>query len=141
MPYRVVTIVLALSCVASNQLIAQRGAPAAVASDTSSQRSEPRYRLFATQNIWTFLLLDSSTGKIWQVQFSLSDSAFAGRLPVNDNALAIAGTAHVGRFTLRETQNIFTFLLLDQDDGRAWQVQWSPDEHSRGIMRSLSLAP
>jgi len=84
------------------------------------------------------LLLDSSTGRIWQVHFALSDSSFAGRLALNDEALAPPAAAHVGRFTLQETQNIFTFLLLDQDDGRVWQVQWSNDADQRGVMRQLS---
>jgi hypothetical protein len=46
--------------------------------------------------------------------------------------------AHVGRFSLRETQNVYTFLLLDQDDGRVWQLQWSNDKGNRGLIRVLS---
>lgn len=30
-----------------------------------------RFRLYSTENIWNFLLLDSHTGKIWQCQFSI----------------------------------------------------------------------
>ena len=29
------------------------------------QKSEPRYRLFETQNFWTFIQLDTATGKMW----------------------------------------------------------------------------
>ena len=32
-----------------------------------------------------------------------------------------------GRFTLYATSNMFNFSLLDQIDGRVWQVQWSTD--------------
>jgi hypothetical protein len=32
-----------------------------------------------------------------------------------------------GRFTLYPTQNIYTFVLLNQDNGVAWQVQWAPN--------------
>jgi len=84
------------------------------------------------------LLLDSSTGRIWQVHFAVSDSSFAGRLTLNEEAFAPPEAAHVGRFTLQETQNVFTFLLLDQDDGRVWQVQWSNEKDQRGVLRQLS---
>ncbi|NBW65984.1 hypothetical protein EBR44_09520 [bacterium] len=100
-------------------------------------RSEVRFSLTPTQNIWTFLLLDSSNGRVWQVQYAIRDSAFTGRLAVNDDELAPPASARVGRFTLRETQNMFSFLLLDQDDGRVWQLQWSTDEAKRGLVRQL----
>lgn len=102
------------------------------------RRSDARFTLTPTQNIWTFLLLDSSNGRVWQVHYAVADSAFAGRLAINEDALTPAASAHVGRFTLQETQNIYTFLLLDQDDGRVWQLQWSNDESNRGIVRVLS---
>jgi hypothetical protein len=103
-------------------------------------RPASRFTLTPTQNIWVSLLLDSSNGRIWQIHFSVSDSSFAGRLPISEEALVPATEAHAGRFTLQETSNIFTFLLLDHDDGRVWQVQWSNDESTRGVMRQLSQA-
>jgi hypothetical protein len=104
------------------------------------RREDARFTLTPTQNVWTFLLLDSNTGRVWQLHYSLADSAFAGRLPINEAALAPPSSAHSGRFLLQETQNIFNFLLLDQDDGRVWQIQWSYDEEKRGIMAVLSKA-
>ena len=38
------------------------------------------------------------------------------------------------RFTLYPTQNMYTFILLDQLDGKTWQVQWSTEASNRGIM-------
>ena len=32
---------------------------------------ESRFRLYETQNMWTFIMLDTYTGKNWQVQFSV----------------------------------------------------------------------
>jgi hypothetical protein len=110
-----------------------RGAPRAL-----PQRLDVGFTLTPTQNIWTFLLLDSRTGRLWQIQYGVSDTAFAGRLPINEETLAPADSAHVGRFSLHETQNMFNFLLLDHDDGRVWQVQWSTTEEARGIVRVLS---
>jgi hypothetical protein len=103
------------------------------------QRSDVRFTLTPTQNIWTFLLLDSNNGRVWQVQYAVSNDALTGRFAINDSSLVPRTSAHVGRFTLQETQNIYTFLLLDQDDGRVWQIQWSSDESKRGIVRVLSL--
>ena len=39
-----------------------------------------------------------------------------------------------GRFTLHSTQNIYTFILLDQIEGKMWQVQWSTKLEDRGII-------
>lgn len=44
----------------------------------------------------------------------------------------------MGRFTLYPTQNVFTFILLDQIDGRMWQVQWSTKaENMKGIVAGI----
>ena len=39
-----------------------------------------------------------------------------------------------GRFTLYPTTNTFNFILLDQIDGRTWQVQWSFEKKKRMIL-------
>jgi hypothetical protein len=38
------------------------------------------------------------------------------------------------RFTLYPTQNIYTFILLDQLEGKTWQVQWSSEPENRGLI-------
>ena len=30
-----------------------------------------RFKLFSTQNMWTFIKLDTQTGQMWQVQYSV----------------------------------------------------------------------
>ncbi len=35
------------------------------------QLREPQYQLFPTENMWTFLKLNTVTGQIWQVQYSI----------------------------------------------------------------------
>lgn len=105
---------------------------------TAQVRPDTRYTIMPTQNIWTSLLLDSRTGRIWQIHFALNDSSFAGRLPVNEVPLVTPAEARTGRFVLQATDNLFTVLLLDQDDGRVWQVQWSNDANKRFIVRQLS---
>ena len=78
------------------------------------------YRLFNTKNIFMFLKLDTSDGRVWEVQWG--DKAHTFIAPINLKALVPDGKA--GRFTLYPTSNIFTFLLLDQETGDAWRIQW-----------------
>lgn len=98
-------------------------APLALAEEfhlESTQNPDAPYRLFNTQNIYTFLKLDTRAGRIWQVQWGDKDHTFIE--PVNPRALVSDGKP--GRFTLYPTSNIYTFILLDQETGDAWHVQW-----------------
>src|SRR5207247_3374182 len=70
-------------------------------------RPNSRFTLTPTQNIWTSLLLDSSTGRIWQVHFAVSESSFAGRLALNEEEFAPLAAASVGILTFQVTQYIF----------------------------------
>lgn len=85
-----------------------------------TQKTDVPYRMFRTQNIYTLLKLDTRTGQVWQVQWGDEGHRFVTSISLK--VLAVGG--RVGRFTLCPTMNIFTFILLDQEDGRAWQVQW-----------------
>lgn len=97
-----------------------------------------RYRLFQTTNIWTFILLDTATGRAWQVQYAVGDNS-AARLHINEHSLLPDNVIEKnGRFTLYPTQNMYNFLLLDREDSRIWQLQWSIEPEFRGIMRSIN---
>ena len=76
-----------------------------------------RYKLYGTENMYTLLELDTKTGKIKQVQWSLdSDSE--------------------GTFELYPTKNMYQFILIDKTDGRKWHVQWGTGgDKSRWIRR------
>lgn len=91
------------------------------------------YQLFATQNMWTFIKLDTRNGKMWQVQFDIS-SDNRGEAPLNSRSLVNAEKEVKGRYTLYPTQNIYNFLLLDQIDGYVYQVQWSMKADNRGVI-------
>src|SRR5258706_13793969 len=60
-------------------------------------RPNSRFTLTPTQNVWTSLLLDTSTGRIWQVHFAVSDSSFAVRLALNAEAFALPAAPRIGR--------------------------------------------
>jgi hypothetical protein len=90
-----------------------------------TQNPDAPFRLFNTLNIYTLLKLDTRDGRIWQVQWG-ADEDHRFSEPINVTTLASSGRA--GRFTLYPTTNIFTFVLLDQDTGDAWHVQWGKPE-------------
>lgn len=100
-----------------------------------SQAAETtRYKLYPTQNMWNFIKLDTQTGKMWMVQFSVEDSNDRFVYDLNPLYLYFNDDMVNGRFELYPTQNSWNFILLDQIDGRTWQVQWSFDKDKRGIV-------
>ena len=91
------------------------------------------YQLFPTQNIWTFIKLDTRNGKMWQVQYSVGEENRMESV-LNSIPLAFGNQDLAGRFTLYPTQNIYNFILLDQINGSVYQVQWSMKEENRGVI-------
>lgn len=89
-------------------------------SQEPTQNPDATFRLYNTKNIYTLLRLDTRDGRIWQVQWGDKDHRFIE--PLNPDALITDGKS--GRFTLYPTSNIYTFILLDQETGDAWHVQW-----------------
>lgn len=51
---------------------------------------KPAYELYRTENMWTFLKLETSTGKIWQVQYAVGDGD-AFETVLSDVSLAFDG--------------------------------------------------
>lgn len=96
-----------------------------------------RYRLYPTENIYTFLQLDTKTGKIQQVQWSL-DSDKEGSVTINDEDLSYGYGYGSGSFELYPTKNMFQFILLDKTDGRKWHVQWGMEFEKRWIRKILN---
>lgn len=82
-----------------------------------------RFKLYQTDNIYTLLELDSKTGRIKQVQWSL-ESDNEGSVTINDNDLAYGMGYGSGSFELYPTKNMYQFILIDKTDGRKWHVQW-----------------
>ena len=109
---------------------------AASAGAAPSAPDNVRYRLFPTQNMWTFLKLDTMTGKIWQVQYSVEGENYRFETVLNsvDLARRLKQERVVGRFMLYATQNTYNFVLLDQIDGYTYQVQWNGDADQRFVI-------
>ena len=105
-------------------------------SDTPSQNistdSNVEYRLFATKNMYTFIKLNTKNGQMWQVQWSTKGNEF--ETPISLTARVTKENEKNGRFFLYPTTNIYNFILLDQIDGRVWQVQWSAEPNDRIVL-------
>lgn len=97
-----------------------------------TQDSKANFRLYKTKNMFNFIKLDTRTGQMELVQWSLQDDRKSYKL--SDRILVSSPEEQIaGRFTLYATTNIFQFVLLDQIDGRTWQVQWDPDKNFRWV--------
>lgn len=93
-----------------------------------------RYKLYQTDNIYTFLELDTKTGRIKQVQWSL-ESDNEGSVSINSDDLTFGYGYGSGSFELYPTKNIYQFILIDKTDGRKWHVQWGMESIQRWIRR------
>lgn len=114
-------------------------APKSVPKDEVKEQFEQtndieRFKLFPTQNMWTFIKLDTQTGQMWQVQYDIKGDEGRFEYDLNPDPLITTGKKVNGRFELYSTQNIYNFILLDRIDGKTWQVQWSFDETYRAIV-------
>jgi hypothetical protein len=92
------------------------------------------YRLFSTKNSYNFIKLNTRTGQMWQVQWG-TDSKYRFETTLSSVSLVYKDEEKNGRFFLYPTVNNYNFILLDQIDGRAWQVQWSIEEKDRMVIR------
>lgn len=93
-----------------------------------------RYKLYQTENIYTLLQLDTKTGMIEQVQWSL-DSENEGSVTINNDDLNYGYGHGSGSFELYPTKNMYQFILLDKTSGRKWHVQWGMKTKERWIRR------
>ena len=91
-----------------------------------------RYKMYQTENTFNLLKLDTATGKIDQVQWSLEESS-EGYFTVNDKSLT--ANPKPGLFEVYPTKNMFQFILLNKDTGDMWHVQWGLDALKRWIRR------
>lgn len=141
-------VLFTIICIAiANHTASSQTSQTTVKRDTGkeSATSAPAYRLFPTQNMWTFIKLNTRNGLMSQIQYDINGSnRFEAFLSITP--LVNAQNESNDRFTLYPTQNIYTFILIDQIDGRTWQVQWStkiesrlliPIDHESPMMKEL----
>jgi hypothetical protein len=98
------------------------------------QSLKSRYKLYQTENIYILLQLDTKTGKIKILQWSL-DSDKELTVVLNDVDLTFGYGHGSGTFELYPTKNMYQFILLDKTDGRMWHVQWGTESSKQWIRR------
>ena len=86
--------------------------------------------MYPTENIYNLLKLDTQTGRIEQVQWSLKDKEEFSSII---NAQDLSWDTGLNSFELYPTQNMYQFILLDKASGRTWHVQWGLDNKKRWI--------
>lgn len=92
------------------------------------------YQLFSTPNMYNFIKLNTRNGKMSQVQWG-TESKYRFETTLSDISRVNLDEEKNGRFTLYSTTNTYNLILLDQIDGRTWQVQWSTEENNRMVLR------
>lgn len=92
-----------------------------------------RFKLYQTENIYTFLELDTETGQIYQLQWSLNKEN-EGLVIINSTNLS-GVYSEPGIFELYPTSNMYQFILLNKFSGQTWHVQWGMEESKRWIRR------
>ena len=95
-----------------------------------------RYKVYRTENIYTNLKLDTSTGRITALQIGVNDAKYRGEYQVCD-APSLYDISDIGRYELYPTGNIHNFILLDTFLGVAYQVQWSTKKDQCGCWMIL----
>lgn len=91
-----------------------------------------RYKMYATENIYNLLKLDTRTGMIEQIQWSL-DRDEEHSVTIND--VDLSWSERNGTFELYPTKNMYQFILLDKSNGRTWHVQWGHKRNERWMRR------
>ena len=100
---------------------------------TTQNNCDVAYRLYPTKNMWTFIKLNTRNGQLWQVQFDVKGrNRFVSILSLE--RLANKENEVNNRFALYPTENMYNFILLDQLNGKTWQVQWSIEIENRFII-------
>ena len=105
------------------------------------QNKDAKYLLVPTKNIYIFLKLNTSNGEVSLVQYTLSDDKDRFETKTDSYLYPLVSEKEQsnGRFQLYPTYNMYNFLLMDQVDGRVWQLQWGQDAKDRMLKRIQSL--
>lgn len=84
---------------------------------------QKRFVLYNSEHLFTFLKLDTRTGKIWKI-YSDTSAERVKQEAINTKELAPADGSENGRFSLHKTGNMYICILMDNTDGRVWHIEW-----------------
>ena len=91
---------------------------------TPDETITDRYFLYPTKNMWTFILVDSFYGKLWQCQFSVDGAEYIFSVPINETILSYS---KYSKFEISPMTSMYQFYLTNGDTGEMWQFQWTTD--------------
>lgn len=126
--------ILILMIVVSVVAVAQSSNVAAM----PPQYENARFVLYPTVNMWNFIKLDTQTGRLWMVQYSVEENSRGEVVLSDDDQLLPFLEPKIGRFALYPTQNHYNFVMIDQFNGRTWQVQWTINDENNRWARPIS---
>lgn len=86
---------------------------------------KPRYKMYQTENIYNLLKLDTRTGQVWTVQYSVGDVDEV--IDAINYGVTSEYTGYDGRYELYPTKNKYNFIMIDTGTGSMYQVQWNTD--------------
>ena len=84
---------------------------------------ESRFCLYETQNMWTFILLDSYNRRLWQVQYSTQDLDNLFCIPINKDELGSDNEKCI--FSIQPLTSMYQYYLINDRTGDMWKFQWS----------------
>lgn len=93
--------------------------------DSLNRSNLTRYELFKTKNMWTYILLDKISGKLWQCQFSVKGVDYIFSIPINSEVLSATSTS---KFTIQPLISMFQYYLVNEETGEMWKFQWTTQE-------------
>lgn len=93
-----------------------------------------RYKLYQTEDMNTLLELDTKTGIVNQIHWSLKASE-EKIYAINANDLSEENMIGPGVFELYATKNMYQFILINKMNGTKWHIQWGDDKDHRWIRK------
>ena len=98
------------------------------------KKADVNFKLYPTQNMYIFLLLDTRNGRIWLEQWGTKHKDRVEAI-LSLSKQTYGAEEIPGRFELYPTTNIYNFIMVDQVNGNTWQVQWSTEPSERMVVR------
>jgi hypothetical protein len=129
-----IIIYILFFCISGNMYSQTSTSPSVPKTKVEYRNSDAVYNLYPTENYYNFIKLNTRNGTMWQVQYSMDDEKRFTTV-LNDISLVLSSEESNQRFMLMPTTNMFTFILMDQIDGRTWQVQWNVDPLKRMVLK------
>jgi len=74
---------------------------------------------------------------MFAVVFGMNSSSAAMEVAIDNTCLSVF--SYPGRYELYPTKNMYTFILLDTEEGYTYQVQWNTDPKKNSGFVSIRI--